>query len=161
MQTNIITLPAEKSYLISFFNTFKEKKNSKEHIVFFRSFNNLIRLLLQKAPTDYFPVKRSLSENEFIIELPVWKDINTNYYYFISKTGTRFIEDFLYRNFCIIYEMHMNEISLMVGYKKATYLFMEFYNIPESKFDMLIKKDQRRRLSFLEKTKEFTSIYKY
>ncbi len=159
METNIIEFSKERTYLIMFIKKVL-RKETKENILLTNKFKDQLCLLLKKAPKDYIPKSGTLKENQIRFEIPNRTYINTRYNYYISEVGMKVIEKFIYKYFWHIYEQHMMAISKVVGFKIATELFMDFYDIDVLKFDMLIRRDRRMRISNIpKKTSNLSSLF--
>ena len=159
MTTNTITFSQERAYLISFLKVVL-KKEGQNNIIIANNFYDMLKTLIKKAPEEYTVSKNRLKENQVRIDLPGWDDINTNYNYYLSKNSQKILEDWLYNKFWMIFDMHMTKLYKKIQFKLAIYNFMEQYDIPPEKYEMLKKNNQRKRKSLIsKKTSKISSAF--
>ncbi|MCD6566523.1 MAG: hypothetical protein J7K53_11350 [Bacteroidales bacterium] len=159
MTTNTITLPKDKAYLISFISVVL-KKEGKSNIILANNFHALIKSLVRKPPADFLPQKNKKIQNEFQVELPNWSDVDINYNFYLSKSSQNIIVSWLYMEFWRIFDIHMSELYNKVEFKHAVYFFIEIYNLPDTKYWMLERRDRRKRKNLIpKKTKIISSVF--
>jgi len=142
--TNIIAFNESKKYLVNFLKVIL-KKEKKNDIIIANSFGEYLKVLLSKPPQEYIPETRSLKENEIRIEIPFWQDLNTSYNYYLNKNSRKMIEDWLDNIFKMVFDIHMESLTGIVQFKTAIENFMVTYNISAEFYEMLKKRNYRKR----------------
>jgi len=158
MNTNHIKISKGRAYLIPFVHTVL-KKEKKENIIFANSLLDLLKLLVRTAPADYY---HTLNEPAFSIsfELPNWKGINTQYRFYLTHTAGRVIENYIYKMFNLILDMHIQHFSKYTNRKEAIFLFMEIYHIDFKYFETFNKKIYRKKLRIIsQKSQKIASAF--
>jgi hypothetical protein len=153
--TNIVKFSKDRYFLINFLNVVF-KKQTKSDIILANKITELVETLVDKAPKDYKPELSETGQNETRFIIPDNKEFDNTVYYYLSDTKQRLIENFVYRKFFSIFEIHMSLFS-EVEYKLAIQSFMEIYDTPADKYEMLKKRDYRDRISISQnKSKEIS-----
>jgi len=141
--TNIITFPEEKSYLINFINVVSDKK-SEQNVSLKNSLAHFIILSVTEPPKDYKIETTKLKYNEMVLNVPNTPYFrNTTYFYLDATKQAAFIK-FVHSHFYFLFSNFMIEYSWF-GVKAAIDKFIEIYNLPIDKFDMLNKYFYRKK----------------
>jgi len=146
VRTNPIILSKKKKYLLEFIESFL-RKESKADIKLTNDLYFFVKSFLRTQPEDYCH-KSILPPNSFILELPNWNDINTQYNWYLSQNAQELIQRYIFLKFWERFRSHMNFFKKM-SYKNAIYLFIEMNKFPVDYYDMLQKADMRYRRSLI------------
>lgn len=156
--SNYITIKERKTYVIPFIQTVM-KKESEDAVKFMKGLNDLIKLLLKTAPESYIPTVKP-QPNEIRFDLPNWTDIDTRHRFYLSNEAAILISHYLYKMYWIIFDLHMIELRNVITEKKAVYMFMEIYNQPIDKLDMILKRKSRNKKKLIpKKTIKMSSVF--
>ncbi len=157
--SNIITFSDERTFLTGFLDIVL-RKESRSHIILSNRLLELIHTLVSKAPSDYTPSNSRPGINQMRFNLPDWSDTSNEIYFYLTKNSQKIIEDFTYRKFWMLFDLHMDKLKGLMQFKLAIYNFMEQYEIPEEKYEMLKKRNYRDRNAITsEKTKNISSVF--
>jgi len=158
MNTNYIRISKRRAYLIPFVEKVL-KKDDDNDVKFANGLLDLVKTLVKTAPASYQP-QAEKPDNSISFELPKWKNINTEYRFYISRAAGRVIEGYIYKMFNLILEIHIEKLNKFSTRKDAIYLFLEMYNIDLDYFETLNKKAYRKKTSILpKKTAKITSAF--
>ena len=96
------------------------------------------------------------------MDIPNWNDLNLDYNFYLTIESQNNIKKWIYDKFWLCFNSNINAYkNAKIDLTKAYYLFMEEFNIPEEKLDMLKKHYTRYKNELItEKTKKITSQFK-
>ena len=156
--TNIVTFSEDRNYLINFLSVVY-KKQSKNDTILANKITELVETFVKKAPYEYVPETRKLSDCEYAFIIPDNKEFDNTVYFYLSKNSQKIIENYVYRKFWTLFDLHMENLK-KIQYKLAVENFMELYNIPVEKYEMLKKKNYRERIVTIpNKTERINRIF--
>jgi hypothetical protein len=134
MDTNKFLFCKRKRYLHKFLQLIFKHPDFKLHR---NNLECLLEVLITKPPRAYIPQAIGHS-----IQLPNFKEKDTNYNYYLSDSSVGVIEQWLYKHFWAEYDRFM--ICVPRGLvKHMTFIFLETYNLDLKMFDMLVKHRNR------------------
>jgi len=156
IKTNIVSFSTEKSFLIDFINIIFQRNNKSDSMIASK-ITDMIKVLVTKPPLDYKPQSRKLEVNEIEFIIPDNKEFDNTVYFYISKSNQKLIENFVYNKFLTLFDISMSSLKGM-EYKVAIENFMDIYNVPVDKYEMLKKRNYRERSLIQEKQKKISRI---
>jgi len=158
IKTNRVTFSEERKYLVNFLEIVYQKQN-KTDIILANKITELVETLTRKAPEWFKPDPSPVKDNQYCFTLPDSKVYDNTIYFYLSKNSQIIIEDYVYRKFRTVFDMHMEKMDNM-QFKVAIKNFMEIYQISEDKYEMLKKQNYRDRIASIpKKTEKINRIF--
>lgn len=117
------------------------KRDTKDKKLLAGKITELITFLLRKQPKGH--KQKLLGISTLVIEIPDDNYKNPVYFNYLSEASERFIEQKILDWFIELYIYNVQCYRQDFTLKDITFMFMAYYNIHESKFDMLVKRYQR------------------